>query len=126
MPLHDANGPIPHGADHAHDGNVIAYASLLTLSPEDRAAWGVTWVDEPEPEPVPEPRRLLAKSAVHERMNALGKLGAAFAALQSNPIYFGRWFAPDWPNVYFDDEGLLDVLGAIGCTEADIATVTAP
>ena len=71
-------------------------------------------------------RRLIPKSVVQERLNTLGKLGAAFTALNSNPIYFGRWFAPDWPEVYFDDEGLLEVLGAIGCTEAEIAQVTAP
>ena len=76
------------------------------------------------PEPTP-PRRTIPKSVVQERMNDIGKLGAAFAALNSNPIFFGRWFAPDWPNVYFDDEGLLMVLSAIGCTEAQIAAVTA-
>jgi len=72
------------------------------------------------------PRRLIPKSVVQERMHALGKLGDAFAALNSSPIYFGRWFAPDWPNVYFDDEGLLQILSAIGCTEAEIDAITAP
>lgn len=79
-----------------------------------------------ETEPPIQPRRLIPKSVVQERMNDIGKLGAAFAALNSSPIFFGRWFAPDWPNVYFDDEGLMQILSAIGCTEAEVAAVTAP
>lgn len=74
----------------------------------------------------PPPRRLIAKSLVQERVHVLGKLGIAFAALQAEPILFGRWFAPDWPNVYADDENLLLLLNAIGCTEAEIAEITAP
>ncbi len=74
----------------------------------------------------PEPRRLIAKSLVQERVNDIGKLGAVFAALQSQPIFFGRWFAPDWPQVYADDEGLLAILQSVGCTPAQIAVVTAP
>lgn len=70
-------------------------------------------------------RRLIAKSTVQERVNAVGKLGAAFAILQADPISFGRWFAPDWPNVYFDDPGLLAVLEAAGCTPEEIAAITA-
>ena len=73
----------------------------------------------------PPPRRLIAKSVVQERVNDLGKLGAAFAALNADPVSFGRWFAPDWPQVFADDEGLLTLLAAIGCTEEEIATVTA-
>lgn len=72
------------------------------------------------------PRRQLPKSVVQERMNTIGKLGVAFAALQSNPLAFGRWFAPNWPNVYADDADLVGLLTAIGCTEAEIAEVTAP
>lgn len=72
------------------------------------------------------PRRLIAKSVVQERVNGLGKLGDAFAALNSQPLQFGRWFAPDWPQVYADDEGLLAMLTAIGLTADQIATVTAP
>lgn len=80
---------------------------------------------EIEGEPQAESRRLIAKSVVQERVHAIGKLGFAFAVLQADPINFGRWFAPDWPNVYFDDEGLLAVLAAIGCTEEEIAAITA-
>jgi hypothetical protein len=70
-------------------------------------------------------RRLIAKSTVQERVNALGKLGDAFAALQAQPISFGRWFAPDWPQVYADDPGLLGLLQYIGLTAEQIAAVTA-
>jgi hypothetical protein len=88
---------------------------------------GATWDGEVFTPPVTEPaRRLIAKSLVQERVHAIGKLGDAFTALQSQPIYFGRWFAPDWPNVYADDEGLLAILVAIGCSPAEIETITAP
>lgn len=104
-------------------------SSHMILVGEDEPAttgWAVSpegeWIAPPEPEPV---RRLIAKSVVQERMHAAGKLSAALAALQIQPIFFARWFAPDWPNVYFDDEGLLTVLAAIGCTEAEIAAITA-
>lgn len=73
----------------------------------------------------PAPRRLIKKSIVQERVNAIGKLGTVLTALNAEPLYFARWFAPDWPNVYADDEGLLAVLTAVGCTEGEIATITA-
>lgn len=71
------------------------------------------------------PRRLIAKSVVQERVDAVGKMDDALTALLSQPLQFARWFAPDWPNVYADDEGLLMLLAAIGCTEGQIATITA-
>ena len=91
------------------------------------AGKGCTWDGEAFvlPTPDPAPRRLIKKSVVQERVNAIGKLGTVLAALNSEPLYFARWFAPDWPNVYADDEGLLAVLTAVGCTEGEIATITA-
>jgi hypothetical protein len=74
---------------------------------------------------LPAPRRELPKSTVQARLDAVGKLAACFAILQSDAALFGRWFAPDWPNVYVDDEGLLQVLEAAGCTPAEIAAITA-
>lgn len=71
-------------------------------------------------------RRLIPKSVVQERANAIGKLDALMAALMANPLYFGRWFAPNHPNVYFDDPDLLAMLAAVGCTQAQIDAVTAP
>lgn len=114
---------LPYGEDVTlGDEVVISYQSLLNMTDAERGELGIVVLPEPEPEPV---RRLIAKSVVQERMHAAGKLSAALAALQSQPIFFARWFAPDWPNVYFDDEGLLTVLAAIGCTEAEIAAITA-
>lgn len=80
----------------------------------------------PDPEPTPDPRRLIPKSVIHERVNDVGKLEAALGALQSQAILYARWFAPDWPNVYFDDPEMLTLLSAIGCTEAEITEITAP
>lgn len=78
-----------------------------------------------EETPPPPPRRLISKSVIHERVNAVGKLDEAFAALNASPILFGRWFAPNWPNVYFDDPSMLTLLQSIGCTPEEIATITA-
>jgi hypothetical protein len=80
---------------------------------------------EPAPPAPPPPRRKLPKSTIHSRVNEIGRLGACFAIIQSSPDLFGKWFAPDWPNVYCDDPGLLQVLEAAGCTADEIAQVTA-
>ncbi len=74
----------------------------------------------------PVPRRLIAKSTVTERVIDLGKIGDVHALLQAQPIFHAQWFAPDWPNVYADDPGLIIVLNAVGCTEAEILAITAP
>jgi hypothetical protein len=102
------------------------YADLAAYDDDLLARWAIIRVEEPDPEPGPPPRRLIRKSLVQERVNAIGKLGDAFAALNADPLAFGRWFAPDWPSVYADDEGLLEVLTGIGCTEEQIAAITAP
>ena len=75
------------------------------------------------------PRRLIPKSVVQERVNAIGKWGAVIGALMPGgvpSIYYGRWFTPDHPNVYADDPDLLAMLRAVGCTAEQIAEVTAP
>jgi hypothetical protein len=68
---------------------------------------------------------MIPKSTIQERVNNIGKLGAVLSALQTEPINYVRWFAPDWPQVYFDDAGMLAVLKAVGCTDAQIAIITA-
>lgn len=81
------------------------------------------------PPPPPPPRRLIPKSTVQERVNTLGKWEAVIVQLYSDGlpnIYYGRWFAPDWPNVYADDEAMLYMLATAGCTEAEIEAITAP
>ena len=93
------------------------------------AGIGCTWDGEAFvlPTPDPPPRRLIPKSVIQERVNDIGKLGAVMAVLRSEgqEINYARWFAPDWPNVYFDDPAMLTLLAAVGCTEGEIATITA-
>lgn len=74
----------------------------------------------------PEPRRALPKSTITARLIDLGKASDVKAALDTDPVAWARWVAPDWPNVYADDEGLLAFLAALGLTEDQIAAVTAP
>jgi hypothetical protein len=74
----------------------------------------------------PIPRRLIRKDIVQERVHALGKFNDVWALLQSQPILLARWQVPSWPEVYADDEGLLTMLAAVGCTPAQIETITAP
>lgn len=69
----------------------------------------------------------IPKSVVWARIVALGKAAEAKAALDADAVAWGRWFSPDWPNVFADDQGLLDFLGkdALGLTAEQIAAVTA-
>lgn len=69
------------------------------------------------------PRRLIPKSVIQDRLITAGKIGAVLAALQSSPADYVKWFAPDWPNVFADDDRMLEVLRAVG---ADVETITAP
>ena len=87
---------------------------LVSLSPEEVTAIAA--------EPV---RRLLKKSTVAGRLIDLGKASAVKAALDADPIAWARWFTPDWPEVYADDEGLPIFITALGLTEEQIAGVTA-
>lgn len=79
------------------------------------------WAQSPLPPP---PRRELPKLTVQARLKGLGRLAAAWSALQADPDKFGRWFL-DGLNVYADDPDLLAMLSAIGCTADEIAQVTA-
>lgn len=70
----------------------------------------------------------IPKSTVQERVNTLGLWSAVMNVLMPGgvpTIYYARWFAPDWPNVYADDAGLLQILQAAGATAAQIAQITA-
>lgn len=94
-------------------------AGLVRFTEAEEAEWAA----RPPPEA---PRRLIPKSIVQERCAVIGKLDELMTALLANPLYFGRWFAPNHPNVYADDPDLLAMLGAVGCTPEQIAEVTAP
>lgn len=89
---------------------------LIDMSPEEIAEWEAT----------PAPRRLLRKSTVTARLIEAGLMATAHTVLLSDPIAYARWFTPDWPNVYADDEGLLAFLAGVGCTAEQIDAVTAP
>lgn len=95
----------------------------VRFTPEEEAEWAAWQAAQAE---IPPPRRLIPKSTVQERCAAIGKLDELMTALLANPLYFGRWFASDWPRVYADDAGLLEMLTAVGCTPEQIAEVTAP
>lgn len=92
------------------------------MTPEEEAAWVAAQAA------ITPGRRLIPKSVVQERVNTLGKWAAVAALLYTDAlpnIYYARWFAPDWPNVYADDATLLALLADAGLTSDDIATVTA-
>lgn len=105
---------------------------VVEFDPAEGVRTGMVWngvaLSEPEPPPAPYVRRLLPKSVVQERAHALGKLAPIMAILRSEgqEINYARWFASDWPRVYFDDPAMLALLQAVGCTEAQIAEITAP
>jgi len=79
-------------------------------------------VADPPPEP---PRAQLPKSTVTARLRAIGKFDAVWALLQANPDMFDKWYTPDWPNVFADDERMLQALAAVGLSESEIASVVA-
>lgn len=99
----------------------------MTVDGVERALTPDEMVDYEARLAVDPPRRLIPKSVVQERAHTFGKLGAILAVLRSEgqEINYARWFAPDWPNVYFDDPAMLDLLAYVGCTEEQIETITA-
>lgn len=115
-------GPEAFGPDA--DGEVLPFA------PSDRVCEGMLWDGEalsaPVVEPAPPARLRLPKSLVQDRMDALGKLNAAFTALMGQPRLFARWTASDHPAVYADDADMLMLFGALGMTADEVAAVTAP
>lgn len=99
----------------------------LSIGPEGDQVLRELTVDEVATLQAGAARRQLPKSLVWARIVDLGKAAAAKALLDQDAVAWGRWFAPDWPNVFADDQGLLDFLGAgaLGLTEEQISAVTA-
>jgi hypothetical protein len=83
---------------------------------------GEAFTNPPLPPP---PRRLIPKSTVQERLISLGKADDADAALEANKVAKFRWFAPNHPNVFADDEALLVFLAGLGLSESQVEAVTA-
>lgn len=96
--------------------------------PSGEAVCNLVWDGQElrQPPAPPALRRLIPKSTITARLRAISKFTAAWSALIGDGDLFDKWFTPDWPNVYADDEGLLAFLGALGLTEELIADVTAP
>lgn len=101
------------------DGELLVEGAPELVS----GVWRETWTAE---ESEDAPRRLIPKSIIQERVNDIGKLELVLTALESQAILYARWFAPDWPNVYYNDGAMLFLLGAVGCTSEEIAVITAP
>jgi len=134
------DGEIIETRDHESDPPVLAPSKgewlAVTVAdpdpPEGQIVTGsVIELQDGAPVQVPTygaaPRRLIPKSVVQARADDVGKLGLVMALLlqPENAVYFARWFAPDWPNVYADDPQMLAMLGAVGCTEEEIVEITA-
>ena len=67
----------------------------------------------------PEPRRLVSKAVIVDRLIDAGKLAAARAALDSQPLAIReKWNARD--SIYADDEAALALLAMIGADPDEI------
>lgn len=64
----------------------------------------------------PQPRRMIRKSLVQQRLIDAGLMDAAYAALTSQPVAFARWYSFDHQEVYADDPDALALLVAIGAS----------
>lgn len=67
-------------------------------------------------------RKLVPKSVVQARIIAKGPqyMTQALQMLQSNAVYFARWFAPDHPAVYCDDPDAVGLVNALGLDPNEI------
>ena len=86
---------------------------LEIYSDEDKERFNITFVDTPDPEVI-QPRKMVYKSAIIDRLNEAGKLETASIALNQDLYTRERWYSPDRPWVYADDVEVLAFLQAIG------------
>lgn len=98
---------------------VAAVAISATDTPVEWAAMLAWGMPDEYVEP-PQPRRMIRKSLVKQRLIDLGLMEAAFVALTANPVAFARWFDMDYPEVYADDPDALGLLNAIGAPVDEI------
>ena len=126
MKVYLDDAPFPPSADTlaAADGCTSIYSRPWPADYAD-ATPGVLELPDPPP-PLPPPRVQIPKSVVMSRVNTAGMFAAVNAVFAQQPFLMFQWLSPDWPNVYADDPGLLQVLGAVGCTADQVAAITAP
>jgi hypothetical protein len=108
--------------DYVRNAVQIPYSALDGYDDALLARWKIARSVIADP-PAPVIRPELPKSTVVARLDAIGKLAPVWAILNAQPILFAQWFAPDWPNVYKDDAGMLQVLAGAGLTADEIAQV---
>ena len=100
---------------------------LAQYQADDRCTVGmvgnVMHAEYPDPPAPPAERRQVLKSTIVARLQAQGKLDAAFHALQQNTYAYARWLAADWPSIFFDDPEACALFAAVG---ADVDAVMAP
>lgn len=66
------------------------------------------------------PQRLVSKSVIISRLTAVGKIGAARKALETDDARYARWWAPDRPAINCDDPEAIALLKAIGADPSEI------
>jgi hypothetical protein len=122
MPTFTRNG-VPMAYGPFFDGGINYPANALDLwSDAALAQVGVVRHADPAPEPV---RPELPKDVVIQRLIYIDKASAVMALLKADDGLFALWFAPSWPNVYKDDERVLNLLYAAGLDADEVAQVMA-
>lgn len=136
------------GAITLPDRAQVSLRSVLVWTEEERNAAGLYTIVEPaNPDGLPilsrslefdgksvtrkvefgeAPRRLVPKSDIQDRLDAIGFLLPVFEVLQANPREYLKWVVPNHRNVYADDPAMLQVFAAVGMSQEQIETVTAP
>lgn len=115
------------------DDQTQVYSSAIKATvPADEAGY-LAWLDDGNiPSTIPSLEDLTAvlreqrpKSTVMARCFAMGFTDQLKALFDGNFALAQQWNTPDWPNVYVDDEGMLQALRFVGMTEEQIATAVA-
>jgi hypothetical protein len=74
-------------------------------------------------DPARQPRRVISKMVIRERIKTAGKIPQAVQMLMSNPELFSRWTLPGAVDVYSDDPDTVTFVRALGLDPAVILAV---